>query len=107
MHDEKSLTQPPAASLHRSTEHLYASAAQETGLPSRQPAVGSQTSVPLQTMPSSQRAFRAVWMHLSRPWLHESSVQAMPSSHEGGVPARQPSAASQTSSPLQKRPSSH
>jgi hypothetical protein len=107
---------PQAASLvvwvMRSFASSHASAVQATpsvsagGAPGRQPCTRSHVSAPLQNCASSQRAGTGVWITVSVSSSQVSAVQATPSSSTGGVPARQPRAPSQVSTPLQKRPSS-
>ena len=67
------------------------------------PEAGVQTSRPLHTSPSEQRASSGVWAHASASSSHASRVQAMPSSAEqsGAAPARHPRVRSQVSVPLQ------
>jgi len=76
------------------------------GVPAWQSSTGSQTSAPSQKSPLSQRAAFGAFTTASATSSQESSVQATPSSTEGGVPGWQPATGSQVSTPLQKRPSS-
>jgi hypothetical protein len=92
--------QLPLGSLQASVVHEIPSA-QSTGVPATQPVTALQVSAPLQTRPSLQTAWLAVWVQLSVASLQASVVHETPSLQSTGAPATQPVATLQVSMPLQ------
>ena len=94
------------ASSQRSSVQLTPSSKSSSG-PGKQPSWVSQTSAPSQNTPFEQSAWLGRCSMVSVNSLQVSNVQSMPSDNERGIPGWHPCCASHTSTPLQKRSSSH
>jgi hypothetical protein len=96
-----------ASAASSQASSVQATPSSATGaVPAWQSRVALQVSAPSQNRPLSQLASLVAWTMMSDASSQASSVQPMPSLTAGAMPGWQSRAASQVSTPSQKRPSS-